>query len=716
MSTRSKSQLAVTALAGLLCGPLAIPAKAEMRPTLSFTGVPGLIDMPSGEAMADGNFSIAVAGFGPITRTTLSFQITPWLSGSYRIQNTRNWNEVVNDPANPENLYSSYNDRSFDLRVHLLKESGWRPSVTVGLQDFAGTGKFGAEYIAATKTLGDRVKITGGIGWGRLGSYNSFGSPFGDRPAPDVGQGGKPNANTWFRGPASFFGGVEWQLNDAWTVKAEYSTDAYAEEAGYRKTFDRKSPFNFGIEYHRDETMSLGIYSLYGSEIGFNVNFVLDPKRRAMMGILGAGPVAVGQRPSRASDPEAWDGGWVTQPDAAPILRENLDKYLNPDGIYIEDFAYTATTVQIRIRNDKFDAGAQAIGRTARALSHVMPASVEVFEIVPVVRGMGASKVTMRRSDIESLEHVANNGAVLRDRVAFGDAGDGLAGGAGADPDYYPKFNWGLGFGYRVSAPARGDVGLRATASYELPHGVVLSGSVYGRVYDNLDKVFVIDKGGSLPPVRSDVRDYNEDSPVALERLQAAWYAHPADNIYTRLTFGYLEPMHAGISGEVLWKPVDSRLALGMELNYTKQRDTDGGFGFGDYDYSIATGHVSAYYDFGNGFLGQLDVGRYLAGDTGATITLDREFANGWKVGAFASFTSASAAEFGEGSFDKGLHLTIPMNWLLGQPSRKEMDATIRPLQRDGGARVDVQGRLYDTIRDYHTGRLDEQWDSRVWR
>ena len=55
------------------------------------------------------------------------------------------------------------------------------------------------------------------------------------------------------------------------------------------------------------------------------------------------------------------------------------------------------------------------------------------------------------------------------------------------------------------------------------------------------------------------------------------------------------------------------------------------------------------------------------------------------------------------------------MNWILGQPSRGEMSTVLRPLQRDGGARVDVEGRLYDSIRDYHLGRLDSQW-GRAWR
>ena len=56
------------------------PAWGEMRPTLAFSGVTGLIDMPSGESQADGTLAITKSTFGPIDRTTVTFQITPRLS------------------------------------------------------------------------------------------------------------------------------------------------------------------------------------------------------------------------------------------------------------------------------------------------------------------------------------------------------------------------------------------------------------------------------------------------------------------------------------------------------------------------------------------------------------------------------------------------------------------------------------------------------------
>lgn len=702
-----------TILAAACCASVlqaAVPAHAEMKTTLSFSGVPGIIDMPSGEALPDGSIAVTVGGFGPQARTTLTFQITPRISGSFRTTSTRNWNDVVASD------YETYVDRSFDLRFLVLKETDYLPSLTVGLQDFIGTGLFSAEYIAATKTFSDRVKVTAGLGWGRLGSYGAIGS-FGSRPEFDsatVGNGGKVSTGQWFKGDVAPFAGVEWKINDRWTAKAEYSSDVFAVEAGQRQTFDRNSPFNFGIEYQRGDGMRFGLYSLYGSEVGLSFNLILNPKRRAATGILGPAPVSVGVRPTRGSDPSSYDGGWVTQPDGAETLYANLSKRLAVDGMTIEHFSYTVTTAHLRIRNATIDAGPQAIGRAARALSHVMPASVEVFEIVPVVRGMGTSKVTIRRSDLEVLEHAPGNDALLRETVSIADAGSVPETGLG--PDIYPKLTWGLAPAIRVSGPLKGEVGLRLNARYEIRPGLLLSGSIFKGLADNLDKYEVRPEDISvLPHVRSDIHDYNVDGDPSLDRLTLAWYAKPADNVYSRVTVGYLERMHAGVSAELLWKPATGRLALGAEVNYSKQRDTDGGLGFGDYDYGLATGHVSAYYDFGKGFLGQVDVGRYLAGDVGATFSLDREFASGVKVGAFATFTSASAAEFGEGSFDKGIRLTVPMNWILGQPSRDEFETTVRSLQRDGGARLDVEGRLYESIRDYHIGRLDSQW-GRAWR
>ena len=58
----------------------------------------------------------------------------------------------------------------------------------------------------------------------------SIGSPFGDRPPLADSDKGTPNVDQWFRGDAAPFAGVEYKINDRWTFKAEYSSDAYVLE------------------------------------------------------------------------------------------------------------------------------------------------------------------------------------------------------------------------------------------------------------------------------------------------------------------------------------------------------------------------------------------------------------------------------------------------------------------------------------------------------
>ena len=55
------------------------------------------------------------------------------------------------------------------------------------------------------------------------------------------------------------------------------------------------------------------------------------------------------------------------------------------------------------------------------------------------------------------------------------------------------------------------------------------------------------------------------------------------DNPNSRLTFGYLEEMFAGLSGEILWKPADENWGLVGEINHVAQRDFDQSFGLRDY-------------------------------------------------------------------------------------------------------------------------------------
>ena len=401
-------------------------------------------------------------------------------------------------------------------------------------------------------------------------------------------------------------------------------------------------------------------------------------------------------------------------------MRQNVTQVLAAEGLVLESLKTTATSAEVRLRNPRFGQTAQALGRAARALTVALPHSVETITIVPVVNGIPTTATTFARSDLEELEYAPDGSWQSFVRATTVDAAD-LAP-TPVTPGIFPKFSWGLSPYFEPqffdpNNPALADIGAKLTASWEPAPGLIFSGELRQKVVGNLNKSrdanrFVLPPTAP-PKVRSEGFRYNQFSDLTVRHLTAEYFFRPGANLYGRVTAGYLEQMYGGVSTEVLWKEPGRRLSLGLEVNYARQREFKQRFGFQNYD--VITGHASAYYDFGEGFHGQLDVGRYLAGDWGATVTLDREFDNGWKVGAFATKTTVSSAEFGEGSFDKGIRLTIPLDWVTGKPSRRTQDVTLRPVQRDGGAKLEVRNRLYDKVRGDSAPDLAASW-GRFWR
>jgi hypothetical protein len=64
---------------------------------------------------------------------------------------------------------------------------------------------------------------------------------------------------------------------------------------------------------------------------------------------------------------------------------------------------------------------------------------------------------------------------------------------------------------------------------------------------------------------------------------------------------------------------------------------------------------------------------------------------------------------------DYGIRVTIPVDFVLGQPSQKGLSTTLGASTRDDGQRLDVDGRLYDTVRSGHLSDLEDGW-GRFWR
>lgn len=700
----------MTALAriGLVLVCLACPALGQTPSTTTF-GTSGLVDMPSAQSTPDAELSATFSYSAAATRTTLTFQITPRFSGSFRYSGIEAFFPTGT-------LY----DRSFDLQYRLLDEGRIRPAVAIGLRDFIGTGIYSGEYVVATKHLTPKLAVTGGLGWGRFGSHNGFSNPLGglggnfrSRPQRFIGNGGLVESARWFAGDAALFAGASWQATARLTLKAEYSSDAYTREVA-NGVVRRASPFNFGLNYRLSKGVDVQLAYLFGTEISAGVTFKLNAKEPAIRGGSHPAPQPVRVRlPSNIRDL-----GWTVRPNVQASLRKTTADLLAADGLTLEAMIVRPKSVTLRLRNGRYSAGAEAIGRTARILSRTMPASVETFTIVPVVRGIAVSQVTLSRAALEAQEHAANGAALS---YASARLADGAVSGSDAaliyDAAVFPRFRWGLGPYVSASyfdpdSPIRAELGAQLSASYDIAPGLVLSGTLRKPLVGNKASATRV-SDSVIRRVRSDARIYDRQGDPAIKDLTLAYYFRPGQDLYGRVTLGYLETMYAGLSTELLWKPVNSSFGLGAEINYLRQRDFDQLFGL--QAYQVTTGHLSAYWNMGNGFHSEVSLGRYLGGDVGGTVKLERVFKNGWRIGGYATLTDTSFADFGEGSFDKGLTFTVPLDHFLGTPTGRKFDTVLQPLTRDGGARVKVDGRLYETVRAYHRDELQGNW-GRFWR
>ena len=709
-------------------------------PSYTVFGTPGLLEMPTAESANPDDIATTIAR-SPSggTRTTFSYQITPRLSGSFRYGNFDQYSET--DPLTGARTTFETFDRSFDLQYRLTDESRYIPAIAIGLRDFLGTGRFSSEYVVASKSFGPKLVGTVGLGWGRMGQQNGFSNPLGvisdyfdsrpafvDREFADAageGNGGTISANQFFRGDAALFAGLEYQYSDTLGFKAEYSSINYP-VATFTPAIDYNSPINLGVSYRIRPNIELGAAWMYGSELSLRGTYILNPTERASASGLEKAPAPVRVRTADQRAAATWDQ--ARQPE--PAVRKGLADLLVIEGIELVGLELTDRTARLRYENTRYRSEAQAMGRAARMMTQIIPPSVQTFIMEPVKNGLPVSAVTLPRAGIEAYENRVGGSEALLAAAQISPAGPG--GGLVTQPDPDPAFQWGIApyfslILFNKNEPLDYDLGLALDLEYSVSRNLKLAGRVQQTALGAQAPLDFFDNPNDYVNVRTDTAFFGREGRPTLEYLTATYYARLTPQVYGRVTAGYLERMYGGISTEVLWKPTASRLALGAEVNYAMLRDQDMGFGFALYetqdddsrvevgDYSVTTAHLTGYYDIGHGYHASLGVGKYLAGDLGATFSLDREYENGWKIGGYFTLTDMPFDDFGEGSFDKGIRITIPYDYFIGTPSRKSVSTTVQSLTRDGGATLDVQTRLYDVIRDGQLNDLSDTW-GRFWR
>jgi hypothetical protein len=413
-------------------------------------------------------------------------------------------------------------------------------------------------------------------------------------------------------------------------------------------------------------------------------------------------------------------------PQAAPILANSaaIDKAsddasiatmrdaIMAQSIIVEGPKIEGNRVRVIIQNDNYLRDAEAVSRVVRALSSSAPAHIEDFEIITTRNSMPITTLVVPRSEVDKL---ANHDSSPEELLHATDMQPGPTVGPVLSQSDYPVFDYMVYPSARQSLfdpnnPFYFSIGAGVNESVSLGRGLALSATEYFSIYNTFGNINRA-SDSVLPHVRSDLASYLKDGQDSLESTTAAYYFKMAPEVYARVTAGYLEQMFAGLGGEVYYRPFDKRWSIGADLWGVQQRGFDQLLDLRPY--KTITGHMTLYYDspwYDIDFA--LHAGRYLAGDYGATLEVSRTFSTGWEIGAWVTLTNVPFSKFGEGSFDKGIIIRIPLEWGVPIGSQSVFAMNLRPVQRDGGQRLDDDTELYDLTKPSSLGELQRQWDS----
>ncbi len=625
---------------------------------------------------------ITTAAFQSRTNSyAITYQATPWLEGTFRYTGLTDTGYTY--------------DRNYEAKLRLWSERGYLPQVAIGIRDLVGNGLWGSEYLVASKKIAN-FDLTFGLGWGRLAGNGDFRNPLTlltdsfDKRVRNVGLGGQLSSGTFFSGEeAGFFGGISYQLKSIpVSLMLEYNPDQYKFEVA-RGASEPDSKASLAVKWDLLPGLSMTLSHQHSQEWGMELSVAMDTKS------LPSKPARRFYQSSRDLEPSDLPTG-INQSSWYDALLFDAER----SGLLLLEATVDNSrhTARIVMGNTDFPVWVDALDVMVRLADLHLPTTVNMLNVVVEEEGHRVNSIRIRRP---SFNFGKNRQLVERE--------------IGIEPYSPSKFvqhktNFVQGkifvdvnFNTRVQLfdpddPARYQLYAKIDLRTMIPGDWVLSGAIDKDITNNFNES-TRQSDSVLTRVRSDIVRYLNEGASGLDSLYVQKRGNLGKETYFRVFGGVLESMYSGIGGEILYQPVQSRLAFGVSINLVKQRDFDKTFKH--LPYQTTTAFASAFWasPFYN-FDIAMHAGRYLAKDIGATLEVRRTFHNGWMVGLWATKTNVSAKDFGEGSFDKGLFFKIPLNGLLGRSSRSNYTTRIRPVQRDGGQYLeDFMGRIWWDIR-----------------
>lgn len=664
-------------------------------PSQSDFGGVGLLQTPTARMAPEGELSLNYRDNDQYRYYSGSVQLFPWLETTLRYTDvrTRKYSPVEAFSGN-----QTYKDKAFDLKLRLWEEGYWLPQVSVGARDIGGTGLFDGEYLVANKAWGP-FDFSLGIGWGYLGTNGNIKNPLCSYKSAycvrdnRYKQAGSTDTSQMFRGPSALFGGVEYQT--PWNplrLKLEYDGNNYQQD--FAGKLPQRSKVNVGAIYRVSDWADINLSYERGNTWMFG--FTLRNNFNNLRPSYSDNP-----RPKYQPQPQDAILQHSVVANQLTLLKYNAG--LADPQIQVKGDTLYVTGEQVKYRHNQ-----EGVERANRIIMNDLPDGIRTIRVTENRLRMPA---VTTETDVASLKrHLEGEPLgqdtelvqkrvtpIVPDKTEQGWYIDRTAFDFHLDPVLNQSLGGPEGF-YMYQ------LGVMATADWWVTDHLLTTGSLFGNISNNYDKFNYTNppKDSALPRVRTRVREYVQND-VYVNNLQANYFQYLGNNFYGQVYGGYMETMYGGAGAEVLWRPVDGPLAFGIDANYVKQRDWRSAQDMMKFtDYSVKTGHFTAYWTpwFADNVLVKASAGQYLAGDKGVTLEVSKHFDSGIVVGAYATKTNVSAAQYGEGDFTKGVYVSVPLDLFSASPTRSRAAIGWTPLTRDGGQKLGRKFDLYSLTSD----------------
>jgi len=658
----------------------------NVTPSQMVQGGNGLIQTPTARMREQGGMAINYTDNGEYRFWSVNIQLYDWMEATARYTDVRT---QLYSPVESFSGDQTLKDKGLDVKFRLWKESYYLPDISVGFRDFGGTGFFESEYINASKSVGP-FDFHLGLGWGYLGTADDITNPFCElrdsfceRPGGFSGRGGKVDYDQFFKGTASFFGGIEYQTPwEPLTLKLEFEGNDYSEDRAGELEQDsrwnigavyRYKDVDFSFNYQRGNTIGFGLTYRFNMNTASQLKFDKEP--RSLMARRPPKKIEDVNKSALYNDMFR-DAGFVLS-DAE--LNEN-------------EATFYGTQVSYRDQDE-------AIERIGRVAASELPDTVKTYHIVDNSGGLPMVDTQVNAEAFIAAARYESVDADIKQTYIRTDPSQEVL--DAYEPENTKGLFYSADFFFTQSFGNPEDFYLYQTGfllggGYAFDEKFSVRGSARVTVLDNFDKFnYLVDNEEVvLPRVRTRVREYVSENDIWLDTAILNYKDRLSENLFGQAYAGYLETMFAGVGGEIMYREVDSNIAYGLDINYVKQRDPLKQLALEDYD--AITGHASVYWkpEFLDDTQITVSAGQFLAKDKGVNIDYAKRFDSGIIVGAFAAFTDVSSEEYGEGSFTKGFYISIPTDLFLLQPSKGRGFFPWIPISRDGGQMLQRPARL----------------------